>query len=68
MNGNRCFSCCPHGGLCDLKPGHEGLHCVSGHCVWSDDEAITREEAMALCGFMERLWEQLWVGEEETNG
>jgi hypothetical protein len=43
-----CESYCSHGGCCDLAPGHEGLHSSSGHCHWSDAEALTREAADAV--------------------
>jgi hypothetical protein len=43
-----CESYCSHGGRCDLKPGHDGLHSSSGYCTWPDAEALTREAADAV--------------------
>lgn len=41
---NECNSFCSHGGCCMLDAGHEGLH-DSTYCTWTDDEALTEEEA-----------------------
>lgn len=42
-----CDSYCSHGGVCELDPGHEGLH-DSRYCQWADAEALTREAADAI--------------------
>jgi hypothetical protein len=39
-----CSTYCSHGGVCTLSRGHDGLH-DSRYCKWSDEEAISREEA-----------------------
>lgn len=39
-----CNSYCSHGGVCELSRGHDGLH-DSSYCEWSDEEAISREDA-----------------------
>lgn len=39
-----CESYCSHGGVCELDPGHEGLH-DSSFCQWADAEALTKEAA-----------------------
>ena len=43
-----CQSYCSHGGRCTEERGHTTLHDSSGHCQWTDKEAISREEADAL--------------------
>lgn len=47
MTNDLCESYCSHGGACPLPPGHEGRH-DSGYCQWTDDEAITREQAQQI--------------------
>jgi hypothetical protein len=39
-----CESYCSHGGVCELDPGHEGLH-DSSYCQWADAQSLTREAA-----------------------
>ena len=40
-----CISCCPHGEMCGLEPGHAGLHGKTSRCRWTDSEAITKAQA-----------------------
>jgi hypothetical protein len=39
-----CATYCEHGGVCELSSGHDGKH-DSGYCQWTDEQAISREEA-----------------------
>lgn len=39
-----CETYCSHGGVCELERGHEGQH-DSRYCQWTDDEALSRDEA-----------------------
>jgi hypothetical protein len=42
-----CESYCSHGGICALSHGHDGRH-DSVYCTWSDEEAISKEDADVL--------------------
>lgn len=42
-----CDTYCEHGGVCELVAGHEGPH-DSSYCKWTDDQAISREDADEL--------------------
>lgn len=44
-----CGSYCSHGGRCESRSGHDGLH-DSGYCTWTDAEALSREQADAVLG------------------
>lgn len=39
-----CETYCSHGGVCELDADHEGLH-DTRFCQFTDEEAITQEEA-----------------------
>lgn len=43
----KCRTYCPHGGICVLDAGHEGLH-SSDYCTWNDAESLSNEEADRL--------------------
>jgi hypothetical protein len=42
-----CNSHCSHGGVCILTENHEEKH-DSRYCQWTDEEAISKEEADQL--------------------
>jgi len=42
-----CDSYCEHGAVCALYEGHDGEH-DSNFCQWTDETAISREEANAI--------------------
>lgn len=44
-----CDSYCSHGGRCESRPGHDGLH-DSRYCTWTDAEALSRDQADAVLG------------------
>ncbi len=70
-----CHTYCSHGGVCILKPNHEGKH-DSGYCQWGDSESLTRDQADdvlsaspegAVVTMMQSLLDpdDNWVPEEE---
>lgn len=44
VESGMCVSHCEHGGVCILDLGHKGIH-DSEYCQWTDQEAISKEEA-----------------------